>query len=397
MDSFNYDFLLEQLKKILLNVELTKDDLVSCDKTINNVQEGLLYLSNCVQELNEFSSNICKGNLDAPLPGRHNLLTGGLKELHGVLKHLTWQTQQVANGDYAQKVIFLGDFSESFNEMIRQLEERENKLKENAITLKKTTDLLKVIMDAHSDWIVVEDIESGVIIYNNKEEAYQLETFSLRQIHFTKMDSALANEETTIYYNEILKSYHALRSYDFLWEGKRALVHYVSDVTKEQTNQLNLTQIAYSDALTGCYNRRFCFNEIKKRLTVNDSFSITLIDINDLKIVNDNFGHNQGDYYINYVTKCTIQHIDHTTEYLCRIGGDEFVVISTLSYLEMEQKMQSVFNEIIAASPKEYTMSISYGIQEVETGCGNSIEKILDECDQKMYLFKQEYKLSRGA
>jgi GGDEF domain-containing protein len=53
-----------------------------------------------------------------------------LKALHSNLKHLTWQTKQIASGDYGQKVDFMGDYSESFNTMTRKLYEREKQLKE---------------------------------------------------------------------------------------------------------------------------------------------------------------------------------------------------------------------------------------------------------------------------
>ena len=58
----------------------------------------------------------------------YNFLCENLKNLHANLNHLTWQAQQVTKGDYSQHVAFLGEFSTAFNEMTRQLQEREAKL-----------------------------------------------------------------------------------------------------------------------------------------------------------------------------------------------------------------------------------------------------------------------------
>jgi C4-dicarboxylate-specific signal transduction histidine kinase len=68
----------------------------------------------------EFSSALASGNLDeSPLP--RNLLASPFKQLHAALRHLTWQTERIAKGDYSQRVHFMGDFSNAFNSMVKAL------------------------------------------------------------------------------------------------------------------------------------------------------------------------------------------------------------------------------------------------------------------------------------
>ena len=55
-------------------------------------------------------------------PPRDNFLCENLKSIHANLNHLTWQAKQVAKGDYAQTVSYLGEFSEAFNTMTGQLQ-----------------------------------------------------------------------------------------------------------------------------------------------------------------------------------------------------------------------------------------------------------------------------------
>jgi len=55
-------------------------------------------------------------------------MPGSIKALQGSLHHLTWQTKMIASGDFSQRVDFMGDFSESFNSMVKQLDESMRKL-----------------------------------------------------------------------------------------------------------------------------------------------------------------------------------------------------------------------------------------------------------------------------
>ena len=85
-----------------------------------------------VREMYIFESALADGDLSVPVPGRHNYFAGPMKDLYYKLKHLTWQAGEVAKGDYSQRVDFLGEFSESFNFMITELEKRERQVQEQA-------------------------------------------------------------------------------------------------------------------------------------------------------------------------------------------------------------------------------------------------------------------------
>lgn len=78
------------------------------------------------QVLNEFA----QGRLDEDIAVR-GVLAGSLKTLQAHLRHLTWQVQQVAAGDFTQHVDFMGDFSAAFNLMVSQLDEAFQKIKDS--------------------------------------------------------------------------------------------------------------------------------------------------------------------------------------------------------------------------------------------------------------------------
>ncbi len=64
-----------------------------------------------------------RGELEYEAPKGHLEILQSFKSMQANLKHLTWKTQQIARGDFNHKVDFIGDFSEAFNEMTRQLKD----------------------------------------------------------------------------------------------------------------------------------------------------------------------------------------------------------------------------------------------------------------------------------
>ena len=99
--------------------------------------EMLNQLINFMQQIHEFIIPLSQGELqDIRLPAK-NFLASPFKELHSQLLHLTWQTEQVANGDYKQRVDFMGDFSTAFNSMIISHDHHENLLNNKIDELEK--------------------------------------------------------------------------------------------------------------------------------------------------------------------------------------------------------------------------------------------------------------------
>lgn len=80
-------------------------------------------------ELREFIAALVQGEL-AYSCKQKGYLAGLLKSLQANLRHLTWQTQRIAQGDFTQKVDFMGEFSAAFNEMTLQLKEAMEQLEE---------------------------------------------------------------------------------------------------------------------------------------------------------------------------------------------------------------------------------------------------------------------------
>jgi diguanylate cyclase (GGDEF)-like protein len=83
--------------------------------------EALERLVTQASEARGLALALAAGDLSAPIPPGTGAVLGSLKALHANLRHLTWQTQQVATGDFSQRVDFMGEFSRAFNDMVEQL------------------------------------------------------------------------------------------------------------------------------------------------------------------------------------------------------------------------------------------------------------------------------------
>lgn len=399
MKKKDLDLLLKYIGNIILNKPLPNYNTTDDSKEMLYLQEALTYLSDCLSESNIFLRSICEGKLNISPPGRHNFLAGNLKELHSILKHLTWQANQIANGDYNQRVSFLGEFSESFNTMIIQLEEREKKLKQQTQVITQSMELLTSIMEAENNCIIVTDSQDNKVLYKNKvaSENYNFYVSSAveeRIIEHTKLVKDTGAMYQMIYSSSIGHSYFEVKSFPIQWSEHRAVAHYILNVTDRENEKQILSKLAFKDSLTDVYNRRFFHHKIKKYLEEKKEFTIVSVDINDLKKVNDIYGHLQGDHYIKIVVE-TLKDNIRENDYLCRIGGDEFILIlHNYSELSAHKKLEKIFYDIEQSSQK-YSMSISYGITHIDVNSLLTHEEIIKDSDEKMYLFKKEYKKSR--
>jgi diguanylate cyclase (GGDEF)-like protein/PAS domain S-box-containing protein len=93
-------------------------------------------------------------------------LGGTLKTLQANLRHITWQTKMVASGDFTQRVEFMGEFSQSFNAMVIQLDQTLNELVRKDDKLRFEEQRFRALVEHSSDMIVLVNPE-GVITYVN--------------------------------------------------------------------------------------------------------------------------------------------------------------------------------------------------------------------------------------
>ena len=118
---------LNSVIKKLINGQVSVSELKSIPEDVpapvKELSDNLTLLVHNFQESQGFLSALSKGEIDVPPPKGNNLIAP-FKQMHSDLAHLLWQTKQIAEGDYSQRVSFMGDFSIVFNNLIEALKER---------------------------------------------------------------------------------------------------------------------------------------------------------------------------------------------------------------------------------------------------------------------------------
>ncbi|MBN2545351.1 MAG: GGDEF domain-containing protein [Spirochaetes bacterium] len=168
--------------------------------------------------------------------------------------------------------------------------------------------------------------------------------------------------------------------------------------------QKELKDQSEKDGLTGAYNRRF-FNEyldieirrqnsqIKYKLNRNVNFGIAILDIDNFKKINDEFGHLAGDDVLVDVVRI-IKTALFERDILCRYGGEEFVILFTSTSREGAIKAIEKIRKLVEDNyfyldeknpKKQMTISIGFASFDEES----DIYKLLELADKRLYKAKQ--------
>ncbi len=175
------------------------------------------------------------------------------------------------------------------------------------------------------------------------------------------------------------------------------LTQSIEDVKLREKDLLKQVQ---TDELTGLYNRSYWeeyFKALKSRNRRSDMpLVICFMDINGLKTVNDNLGHNAGDKLLTDFSHL-IQRTVRASDIAVRLGGDEFLMISPQTYEqefeELWHRLKENTEKFNKAMDRDYTLSYSHGICVLyDLSNDDEIDKLLEEADRKMYEEKRNMK-----
>lgn len=158
---------------------------------------------------------------------------------------------------------------------------------------------------------------------------------------------------------------------------------------------------AYIDPLTGVYNRIFFDEVLSSRVEdyerLNVSYTVFFVDVDDLKHVNDNFGHEAGDKLLSEVGKFLKSSFRMDKDAVVRYGGDEFVIVAetgacvhALNILHrIEANLVSLQNHL------NFPISLSIGFACYPED-GKDLKKLIKMADERMYNIKREKKRKTG-
>lgn len=164
--------------------------------------------------------------------------------------------------------------------------------------------------------------------------------------------------------------------------------HFQIEELKEKNDKIQY--LSYHDGLTGVHNRRYFQKQMKQMKKLKkDKLSVIIADINNLKHINDSFGHQKGDQYIKTAAKILNSEL-RKNDIIARIGGDEFAILLPETNYENCQKIIKRFKDKIKNQDHQY-FSIAFGCVSASNQFKN-MEQIINQADKKMYHSKEKMK-----
>ena len=173
--------------------------------------------------------------------------------------------------------------------------------------------------------------------------------------------------------------------------------------THERLRILNhqLEYLFTHDRLTNIYNRYGFYNNFKQQFTDTQGDGrevfIVSIDLNDMKYINDNFGHSAGDEALCITAKALTEACDGENIICSRFGGDEFVVARICSNAAERGKCYHArFDKALAdlnrASDAPYQVAASVGVYSASLADVDTIDSLIELADKLMYNDKARHK-----
>jgi len=152
------------------------------------------------------------------------------------------------------------------------------------------------------------------------------------------------------------------------------------DITERKIMEERLKYLSEIDILTGLYNR-YSFEEKIKELNYEEYLPLGIImgDVNGLKLINDTFGHLEGDNLLKIIAQI-LKDICEPKGYVFRWGGDEFIIlIPNCNEMQSEDIIKDITNKCEQVKYKFMQLSIALG-----EGIKYSLEEDIDECIRKV-------------
>ena len=170
--------------------------------------------------------------------------------------------------------------------------------------------------------------------------------------------------------------------------------HITEVISNNAVREAELKKLSEMDSMTQLYNRNKYNQMLVNVYPKADRIGVIFWDVNGLKKINDNMGHEYGDFAISAIAGAVLENLAENTR-AYRVGGDEFVVImekaEEADLREMIRRTNDSINRKNKASKVFISAAFGFAI-----GSGKEIEKVITDADANMYAEKQRQKAERA-
>lgn len=170
---------------------------------------------------------------------------------------------------------------------------------------------------------------------------------------------------------------------------KKSLLHNLNDT---------LDDLYIHDALTGLFNRfgldRFGQQRFDDLLASEGVVQVLFIDMDDMKSINDRYGHEAGDMALKASARL-LQRTCSADAFIMRYGGDEFIIIDTGRIRRLDEMILEAADEYNRTSGMPFSLGFSVGVMRTDSQERLPLDDCIREADSRMYKIKQKRKAGR--
>ncbi|MGL5694367.1 MAG: sensor domain-containing diguanylate cyclase, partial [Peptostreptococcaceae bacterium] len=202
-----------------------------------------------------------------------------------------------------------------------------------------------------------DDVESGAVPASLAKKFIEQDKRIMKSKKITVSERTIVDENGKRHIEETRKVPVISENGD-VW----GIVGLSSDITEKIETKEKLIKLSYTDSLTEVYNRA-CFEDKKEELNHDKYLPIGIImgDVNGLKVVNDTFGHLEGDRLLKEIAN-VLKSVTNEKDYIFRWGGDEFIILMpNCDEDKCEKTIRSIIKECKGYDFNLIDMSISLG------------------------------------
>jgi len=187
-----------------------------------------------------------------------------------------------------------------------------------------------------------------------------------------------------------------IQALDYLIDGEEVVLWVASNISKRNKLENSLRALSYTDQLTGLYNRRRLEQDLtthyENYMRHGHSTCVVMFDLDNLKLVNDAFGHHHGDELLKIVADICRSCV-RKSDMICRYGGDEFVVV--LPNIELDHALQfaerlrmSFQMKLLEYRVNDCSATASIGVTSIQI-TDKSYKDTLRRADRALYQAKE--------
>ena len=167
-----------------------------------------------------------------------------------------------------------------------------------------------------------------------------------------------------------------------------------AEVTRLQAKFDQLDQLAHQDVLIGLPNRRGFMRQLEQLIArvhrYNETAAMLFVDVDGLKLINDNFGHKAGDEALTFVAELLVRGV-RKSDYVARIGGDEFgILLDHADEGSAAETAQRLVSQIAGCEfcYDEHCLPLSVAIGFSLIASGDTSDEVIERADLAMYAEK---------